>query len=226
MWTRICHQEASLLRQKHDSLILIKHNDWWKDSYLLQWEFKRSTKWRSQDTMWSTTTFLTSENKLRECKPSPLLGLLFKRRMLQNVVCLWNIPSAKLEKFLNWAIYWWSIYASSLFWKMLRGNSSCSLIDVETYILSLGSIERNDTDSVDSQEKKNYYPRSRPIIDLRQNSRNTRMKENHGNGPSSKCTCCTFCYMSILAAVIIMIVIILSGLPRFLYYQIFEDFDT
>ena len=110
---------------------------------------------------------------------------------------------------------------------MLRGNSSCSLIDVETYILSLGSIERNDTDSVDSQEKKNYYPRSRPIIDLRQNSRKTRMEKNHGNAPSSKCTS-TFFYMSILAAMalIIMVVIILSGLPRFLYYQIFEDFDT
>ena len=112
------------------------------------------------------------------------------------------------------------------FERCCRGNSSCSLIDVETYILSLGSIERNDTDSVNSHEKKNYYPRSRPIIDLRQNSRNTRMKENHGNSPSSKCTYSTFFYVSILAAMIIMIVVILSGLPRFLYYQIFENFNT
>lgn len=94
---------------------------------------------------------------------------------------------------------------------LVRGNSSCSLIDVETYILSLGSVERNDTESVDSQEKKNYYPRSRPIIDLRQNSRKTRMKENHGNGLSSKCTC-TFFSLMILAAVMILIIIGLLGI--------------
>ena len=137
------------------------------------------------------------------------------------------VYETSLKNFLDLPIYSSSIYASSLFWKMLRGNSSCSLIDVETYILSLGSIERNDTDSVDSQEKKNYYPRSRPIIDLRQNSRKIRMNKNHGNSPSSKCTC-TFFYVSILAAMalIIMVVIILSGLPRFLYYQIFENFNT
>ena len=127
----------------------------------------------------------------------------FIRRILQNSVYETTNSSVNFSSNKH-------KISNSLFWKVYRGNSSCSLIDVETYILSLGSVERDDSESVDSQEKKNYYPRSRPIIDLRQNSRKTRLKENHGNGPGSKYTC-TFLYMSMLAAMAIMIIIILSG---------------
>ena len=53
-----------------------------------------------------------------------------------------------------------------------RGDS-CSLVDLDIYLTSLGSIDKIDIDSPDSNIQQKLQKTDRKIIDLRQNSKNS-----------------------------------------------------
>ena len=91
-------------------------------------------------------------------------------------------------------------------------DQSCSLIDVETYIMSLGHVKMLDLDSVQPTSQLVPYRKSRPMIDLRQNSENLK---NHGTTKqSSKCTT-TNTTTKIILMIICFIVIIFLFLSSY-----------
>ena len=91
-------------------------------------------------------------------------------------------------------------------------DQSCSLIDVETYIMSLGHVKMLDLDSVQPTSQLVPYRKSRPMIDLRQNSENLK---NHGTTKQSlKCTT-TNTTTKIILMIICFIVIIFLFLSSY-----------